>query len=473
MTDPNRQRSLVARSARVPAALVLIALAAAALAQSAPIPAEPPPAATPAAPAPVLLEQIVASVDDEVILLSEIVADLQFHAMQAGKLPPPDEQRALLEQARAGRIQEKLLVAKARRDQIQVGDEELDQALDGHLANLRKQAGSESRFLAELSREGLTERDLRKNLREPMREQMMAQRVIERVAMELTVSDEELQRYYDEHLGDPERIPLRPRAVELSHLVVMPQAAPDQEAALRARLTEAQRRLAAGEDFATVAIEFSQDPASARGGDLGWWELEDIALPELAMALANLPAGQVVDELRSEQGYHILKMEEREGQRVHFRQIFFPLPLSEADRQAARDRAREAWQRLEAGADWAATVLAYSDDAPTREQGGRLPLIPEEQLDDRYRSVVEGLEPGEYSSVFLGRHGYQILRLESRDAARPYALAEVADQLRAELVGRKRNQAIENYLVGLEQEMLVTRFDLPPLSAIAGLAEMK
>ena len=468
MTPLKWSRILAARNVRLPAALVLIAMAAAAPAQPAPDSASAPPPA-----APVLLEQIVATVDDEVILLSEIVGDLQFHALQNGKLPPAAEQRELLEQARTGRIQEKLLVAKARRDQIQIGDEDLDQALDSHLAGLRKQAGSESRFLAELAREGLTERDLRKNLREPMREQMLAQRVIERVAMELTVSDEELQRYYDEHQADAERIPLRPRAVELSHLVVMPQAAADQERALRTRLAEAQRRLAAGEDFAAVAIALSQDPAAARGGDLGWWDLKDIALPELALALANLPPGQRVDELRSEQGYHILKMEEREGQRVHFRQIFFPLPLSEADRQAARDRAREAWQRLQDGADWDATVRSYSDDAPTREQGGRLPVIPEEQLDDRYRSVVQGLEPGEYSGVFLGRHGYQILRLEARDAARPYALSEVADQLRAELVGRKRNQAIESYLVGLEQEMLVTRIELPPLSAIAGLAEMK
>jgi len=461
-----------ARRLRLPAALILIALGGTAAAQ--PAPADAPPEPTPAAAPPlVLLEQIVATVDDEVILLSEIVGDLQFHGLQSGELPPPAEQLELLDQARTSRIQEKLLVAKARRDQIEIGDEDLDQALDGHIANLRKQAGSDSRFLAELAREGLNERDLRKNLREPMREQMLAQRVIERVAMELTVSDAELQQYYDDNRDNAERIPLRPRAVELSHLVVMPQAAPELERALRGTLEEAQRRLAAGEDFAAVAIALSQDPAAARGGDLGWWELKDIALPELALALANLQPGQRVDELRSEQGYHILKMEEREGQRVHFRQMFFSLPLSEVDRQAARDRAREAWQRLQGGADWAATVRAYSDDAPTREQGGRLPVIPEEQLDERYRSVVEALEPGEYSGVFLGRHGYQILRLESREVARPYALPEVEEQLRAELVGRKRNQAIESYLAGLEQEMLVTRFELPPLSAIAGLAEMK
>jgi len=220
-----------------------------------------------------------------------------------------------------------------------------------------------------------------------------------------------------------------------------------------------------------VATALSEDPAAARGGDLGWWALKDIALPELALALAELAPGQTAEEVRSERGYHILKMEERDGQRVRFRQIFFALPLSEADRQAARDRAREAWQKLQAGADWQAVVGEYSDDAPTRDQGGRLPRIPEEQLDDRYRTVVEALEPGEYSGVFPGRHGYQILRLETRDAARPYAFEEVADRLRAELVGRKRNEAIEQYLATLEKEIVVSRAELPPVEEIAGLTE--
>lgn len=455
-------------------AVALLALLTAALpaaAQTAAAPAPEAVAAPPATARPVMLEQVVATVDDEVVLLSEIVADVQFHALQAGALPPPAEQQTLLEEAREARIQEKLLVAKARRDQIQIGDDELDQALDNHVANLRKQAGSESRFQAELAREGMDERGLRKTLREPMREQMLAQRIVERVALEYAVSDEELRRYYEENRNDPERIPLRPRAVELSHLVVVPQAAPAQEVALRGKLAEAQQRLAAGEDFASVAAALSEEPAAARGGDLGWWALKDIAVPELALALANLAPGQVADEVRSERGYHLVKMEERDGQRVHFRQIFFALPLSEADRLAARDRAREAWQKLQAGAEWAAVVKEYSDDGPTRDEGGRLPRIAEEQLDDRYRSVVEALEPGEASSVFLGRHGYQILRLESREAARPYAFEEVADRLRSELIGRKRGEAIEQYLATLATEILVSRAELPPLESIAGLME--
>lgn len=416
-----------------------------------------------------VLEQLIATVDDEPILLGEIVADLQYFVMQSGKLPAPEEQLRLLEEAREGRIREKMLIAKARRDEIQVGEEEFELAMDRHLARIKEQAGGETRFQAQLEREGISERELRRDLEQPLRDQLLAQRIVERLSYGLQVDDEELSSYYDRHRDDPDRVPLRPRAAVLSHLVVTPKASPEREEALQNKLAEVRRRLAAGEDFAEVARTLSEGPAAVRGGDLGWWKLTDIALPDLAYGVSELAAGETRDDIRSEQGWHIAKMEEREGDRVHFRQIFLPLPLDENDRQAARDRAREAWQRLQAGEDWDATVLAYSDDLPTRDQGGRLPAIPEEQLDDRYRSVVEVLEPGEHSGVFLGKHGYQILRLEGRDPARPFALEEITDQLRADILGRKRNQAIEEYVTGLESELVVTRREIPPLDRIAAL----
>ncbi len=447
-----------------PGVLVIASLAAAP-----PIAAQTPPTEPDKAGVMAVLEQIVATVDDEAILLGELVADLQFYAMQAGKLPPRAAQERLLTESMENRIQEKLLIAKARRDEIQVGEEDLDLAMDRHIARLKEQAGSEARFNQQLAAEGISERELRRDLEPSMRDQILAQRMVERISYGLAVDDTELQAYYDQHLDDPERIPLRPRAAELSHIVVMPKAAPEKEAALNAKLADIDARLAAGEEFGDIAGAMSEGPAASRGGDLGWWTLEDIALPELAFGLSNLPAGDR-SRIRSGQGHHVVEMMEREGQRVHFRQIFLPLPITDADRQAARDRAREAWKALQAGSDWTTVVQEYSDDEPTLETAGRLPAIPEEQLDERYRDVVGLLEPGEYSGVFLGKHGYQILRLEGREEARPFEFDEIAEQLRTDVLGRKRGEVIQDYIQGLESEIIVKRHEIPSLERIAALA---
>ncbi len=434
-----------------------------------PAAAQPPVAEPDSTAAMAVLEQLVATVDDEAILLGELIADLQYFAMQTGQMPPRAAQERLLNEALENRIQEKLLIAKARRDEVQVGEEDLDLAMDRHIERLKDQAGGEARFTQQLVAEGLSERDLRRDLEPALRDQILAQRVVERISFGLVVDDAELRAYYDMHRDDPERIPLRPRAAELSHIVVMPKAAPEREAALQAKLADIDARLAAGEEFADIARDVSEGPAATRGGDLGWWKLEDIALPELAFGLTNLSAGDR-SRIRSEQGHHVVEMLERENQRVHFQQIFLPSPIDDTDRQVARDRAREAWKALQAGGDWAAVVREYSDDEPTLEDGGRLPAIPEEQLDERYRDVVDVLEPGEYSGVFLGKHGYQILRLEGREQARPFEFEEIAEQLRADVLGRKRGEIIQDYIQGLEAEIIVKRHEIPSLERIAALA---
>ena len=430
-----------------------------------------------------LLDQIVASVDDEIILLSDLLSDLQLYARQAGSLPRPEEQRQILNESLENRIREKVLIAKARRDEVQVGEEELEQAMDQHVDRLVQQAGGEARFERELEREGLTLRELRKKLSEPMRDQLLVQRILERISYEVQVGDEELLAFFEENKGRPEVIPPRPRAVLLAHILLLPQADPAELAASQAKLGRARERLAAGEDFGDVAREISEGPAAARGGDVGWFSLEDLAVPELQQALSMMSPGDLRDDVVSEGGLHILKLEERSGGQVRFRQIFVALAMDEEGRRRGgapppagagprgRDRAREAWSRLVDGEDWDAIVAEYSDDGGTKASGGLLPLIPEEQLEERYRGIVEVLDPGEFSGVFPGGRGFQIVRLVEREEPRPYRFEEISEDLRVELVMRKRSEALDAYVETLEGEVIVQRRELPALDEIAGLGE--
>jgi peptidyl-prolyl cis-trans isomerase SurA len=185
----------------------------------------------------------------------------------------------------------------------------------------------------------------------------------------------------------------------------------------------------------------------------------------------SLPSGEISDLVVSEQGLHLLKMEERQGSQVHFRQIFLSLPLAEEDKLHARERSREAWKRLQAGEDWSLIAAEFSDDTITKTDGGRLPSIAKEQLDERYRSVIEVLEAGEYSSVFLAAVGYEIVRLVERERERPFTYEEISQQLQGELLGRKRTEILEDYVVALADEITIVRNGIPPIDEIAGLWE--
>ena len=418
-----------------------------------------------------ILERVVASVDDEIILLSELLAELQILVIRTGKQPSREQVSEILENALESNIREKLLIAKAHRDDVQIGDDELERAMDQHIGRLQDQAGGEASFQRELEREGLTMRELRKKLSDPMRDQILVQQMLERLTYDLAVTDAEAQTFFSENSGNREIIPLRPEMLSLAHILVRPK--PDQALsdAVDAKLERVRQRLAAGDDFALVAKELSEGPAAPRGGDMGTFSLGDIAIPAIAQALANLAAGELSDLVVSEQGLHLLKMEERQGNQVHFRQIFFSLPLGQADQDRARALAREALKGLQAGRAWDEVVAEYSDDELTRESGGELPPIGKEQLDERYRNVIDVLEAGEHSGVFLAGQGFEIVRLVARQAARPFEFDEIAQQIESELMGRKRAERLEGYVSALSDEIVIVRNGIPPIDEIAGLWE--
>jgi parvulin-like peptidyl-prolyl isomerase len=121
--------------------------------------------------------------------------------------------------------------------------------------------------------------------------------------------------------------------------------------ATRAKAEDILRRVRAGEDFAALAGQFSEDPGSrTQGGDLGWFGRGMMVKPFEDAAFALKP-GEVSGVVESQFGYHIIKLEERRGgqagggaEEVHARHILISFPAAPGDpnspRMSPRDRAR-------------------------------------------------------------------------------------------------------------------------------------
>lgn len=415
-----------------------------------------------------IVDKVVATVDDEVVLLSDVLNSVQIYLMQARINPGREEFEALMAEALENMITEKMLVAKARRDEIQVGDHEVEESLDLHIENMIRQSGGEERFLQQLAAQGMTKRDLRSRFRDPIRDQLLARNLSERVTTSIMISDDDARAFYSENIGDADLIPLRPAILHLAHILVLPHADPELLTVAHATLASASSRLDAGEDFAAVASDLSQGPAAESGGDLGWFDLAELNLPRVRETLVSMAPGDISEAVESEQGLHILQMTDRVGGRVRFSQIFLPLAITEANRATARGQAKIAHRRLSQGEEWDAIVSAFSEDELTRGSGGRLPAIPAEQLDNVYLSMVDVLDPGEFSGVFQGSSGYQILRLIEREEARPYEYGEIAERIRSELRMREQEKALMTYASSLEGEIVVVRKGLPAADELVG-----
>ena len=142
-----------------------------------------------------VLDRIVAVVDDEIILLSEVRWQMRLELMQR-RLDPAEMDEASLRgmewEILKSMVADKIVLAKARADSIVVKPREVDDALNEQLENLRREAGSEKAYQAELKREGITERELKRRLRKQIEHYLLKQQVMIELARKTTVSGREL-----------------------------------------------------------------------------------------------------------------------------------------------------------------------------------------------------------------------------------------------------------------------------------------
>lgn len=270
--------------------------------------------ALPAAAAEVqVVEEIIVKVNGEIVTRSEIerrTAELR------NELTRQNLTGAKLDQTVAERqkdilrdlVDESLLVQKAKELTINV-----DAAVVKRLDELRRQYNVATmeefeKFVTEKS--GMPYEDLR----DQIKNQMLTERVIgQEVSHRVSVSKEEIQKYYEEHKQEF----IRPEEVRLRQILISTEGKDAKEIpVLEKKAADVMARIKKGERFPELASKYSDDKDSApAGGDIGFWKrgLLDKQIEDLVF---NAKRGFVTDILKRPNGFLILKVEDRhqEGQ---------------------------------------------------------------------------------------------------------------------------------------------------------------
>jgi peptidyl-prolyl cis-trans isomerase SurA len=259
-----------------------------------------------AAPARELVDRLAATVDGEVVTLSEVEERAAAELRRADVLPPGKERDEA--HARALRrafdqiVAEKLLEKQAKALQLEVTEAQVDAAIED--------IKTRNRFDDEQLDRALSEQGLdRKAFRAQIRRELETYQVMQaKVRGRVKVSDDDLRNYHQTHpqefAGEPE---LHVRHIFLPLAEDAPGA---EEAKARAAGERILQRLKTGEDFAAVAREVSKGPSAPDGGDLGWLRRGTVqrSLEDVAFGLKD---GQISGLVRAGPGLHIVKVEAR------------------------------------------------------------------------------------------------------------------------------------------------------------------
>ena len=436
------------RRAAWPALFLLTVLTVPALAQSlkpaTPAPAAPRPATPKAGGSDVALDAIVAMVNDEPVLASDVEEQLFMFLQRTQARPDSAQMDTLRRQVLDQLIDEKLLIAEAKRQGVTVAPAEVNKQVEAAIGEAKQRLGGEAAFAQQLARENTTEARLRERYKTDLERQMVADRLVKKVIPMKPVPQAEAEAYY---LAHKSKFPQVPAQLRLSVIQISP--SPDSAAlkAGRAKIDAVRKRLVAGEKFAKVAAEASEDPSSANsGGDLGYFRRGQME-PALEEAAFTLPLGRVSQPVRTPYGWHLVEPIERdtvrspagkdsvdaEGKPVieaHARHILVKVTPNEADIDRAfklAERVRE--QAAAKGADYAALVKRYSTYQGTVGPDGDVGFLSVTALQPNIRAGLEPLQPGQVSQVLANQQGFNIFKVTERKAERAYGVDEIKKDL--------------------------------------------
>lgn len=252
----------------------------------------------------VLLDRIVATVNDEVVTWSELMNVIIMEGRQAleGRTGKEREER-IKEMERPflnNLIEIRLQLQEARRMQLEVNETEIEGAINEIKTkyNLTEEA-----LMKSLSAEGLS----REDYRESLADQILLQKVINfTVRDNIIISDTEIDQYYKDNrdkFDTEEKFRIR------QIFFALPEDS-SQRGALDLRAQELAARIKGGEDFGVIANEVSEDSGSESGGDLGYISRGNV-LKEIEDVAAALAEGEVSKPFWSPAGLHIIKLEEK------------------------------------------------------------------------------------------------------------------------------------------------------------------
>ncbi len=402
-----------------------------------------------------VLDRVVAVVDKEIILFSELEAQLQLHSIQTGTNLSDEAVRDSLRKELLDRmIEDKVLLVQAERDtSINVTNKEVDEALKAQIQRIKSQFPSEDAFLEQLRAEGLTLKGLQDQYRDEVKNQILKDMLIQRRLAGVRVSSGEVKRFYE---ANKDSLPEKPAGVRLAHILLGTQTGQATRDSLFQYADLIRQKAIEGEDFALLARTYSDDPSGTEGGDLGWFSRGEM-VPGFEEVAFGLQPGQISDVVETQFGFHIIKGTGRKGDKVRASHILIRVAPSEADLAFKLVLADSIYQLIIEGADFTELAKTYSDDANSRDSGGELGWYAANDLLPGFIEALTDLEIGQVARPIASEFGYHLIKLEEKRPSSPIDLGEDYDTLEEMAKRDKTRRQIEEWLNRISAELYIDK----------------
>ncbi len=398
----------------------------------------------------VVIDKVIAIVDNEIILQSELEFQISIFASQRGMDPKSPE---LKTQILNSMIDEKLVYAQAELDSIVITEAEIDQRIDYQVKVLQQQYGSIAK-IEEMY--GMPIEKIKRELREDVRKNLMVQRLREKNFAPIEASRREVEAFYYAY---KDSLGMIPEKLHIYHIFRNPKTTDKLKKQYRDFAQAVLDSIKQGASFEAMATKYSEDPGSkAFGGDLGFVK-KGVFYPQFEAAAYALEVGEISNIIETPVGYHIIELLEKRGESIHTRHILFKFKTDEgADLETItflteiRDSITKEINTFQYYAK------KYSEDKETAPFNGDLGTFYINQLDKNLLDIVSKMKQGEISfpkriDYGQGVYGYHIVYLQSRIPQHPPSLEEDYAELKRLADEYKKQKQYDAWVASLRDKI--------------------
>ncbi len=397
---------------------------------------------------PKILDRIIGIVGDKKVMQSEL--EEQYYNMLAqGMKDYPGLRCEVFEDL----LSQKLLLNQAEIDSIMVTEPQVDLQLEQRMGFFVNQIGSEEK-LTEYFNKSIVE--IKEDLRDAIRDQLVTDKMRAEITGDINATPSEVRNFYESLPKDS--IPYVNAEVELNQIVLYPPSSEEAVFEVRERLLDLRQRILEGENFATLAVLYSEGPSAPRGGDIGWSDKASLD-PEYAKVAFSLKKGQVSKIVESSFGFHIIELLDRTGERVHTRHILMKPKITPEAKEEVMARLDSIVRLIRLDSlTFERAAMYFSEDPETRLNGGQV-VNPNtggtkfelDQFETEEYNIIHELEVGEISRVYeyqdkKGKTVYKVIRLKKKTVPHVANLKDDYSLLKMMAASDKQRRVVDSWI---------------------------
>lgn len=395
-----------------------------------------------------ILDKIVAKVGRDIILESDLKQQInQLKAAGVISGSNIDKQEILNDM-----INSKLIIMEAEAKEYEIDNSRVKTIAESELQRIIKEFPSEEQFKKELKKQGLTTLELKEYYSTLIREQMIKDKIIQNeIKRKITLTEAELKDYYQENL---EEIPQRPAKDKIGMIMVKVEVSPETDKKALLEINKIRDQILSGESFDELAKTKSDCPSANNGGDLGYFGKGSMVKPFEKVAF-ELKEGEISDVVKTNLGYHIIKLEDRKGDEIRARHILKMVQPDQEDIERTRKLMQDIKKRLEEGEDFSVLAKEYSMDESSAANNGILGEFTSSEYPEMFAEHLKKLDYGKYSDVIKEGDNFYIFAKLEKIPARKYKYDEIKNDLKEFVRNQKQMELYREWTDKLRQKYYV------------------